>query len=444
MDIWDYRKNFAYDEPLGPDDERRVALNDARGDYSRQRLLRELGIDLVDQRLRDIPSGKCVLFGGHRGCGKSTELRAIAAQLAGPERFFVVFIDALQVLDINNLTYADVALALAEVLAERVEQAGIAVPEVFLTPLREWFNEVTRHTALTTSLGGEIKAGAEAAGGLPFVGRLFAKLTAAIRSNATYKTEIRENVRNSFSRLARGFNGLLSFVESEVGKQGKGRSVIFVVDGTDRLRGGEADDFFIRDSHQLRQLRANSIYCAPIGVLNEQGQVGQNFDAIVRLPMVKLAEKGDSAPLPLAWRILREFVHKRLPVDNFDQPETLDRLIAHSGGHPRDLLRLVKLCFQEIDRGPISAQVAATATRHLTNEYRRLVQPEDFALLVRIDRAGPEYAPVSEQSRRLLYDLALLEYNSYWWQSHPAVRALDAYRAEAARPAVPGDGSPGA
>ena len=60
--------------------------------------------------------------------------RAIAAQLAGPERFFVVFIDALQVLDINNLTYADVALALAEVLAERVEQAGIAVPEVFLTP----------------------------------------------------------------------------------------------------------------------------------------------------------------------------------------------------------------------------------------------------------------------------------------------------------------------
>jgi energy-coupling factor transporter ATP-binding protein EcfA2 len=247
---------------------------------------------------RPIPVGKCILFGGHRGCGKSTELRAIAAELAGPERFLVVSIDALQALDINNLTYADVALALAEALAASVEQAGITVPEVFLTPLHEWFREVSRNTALTTSLTGEIKAGVKAETGLPFVGKLFASLTAAIRSNTTYKTEIRESVRNSFSVLARGFNQLLSFVESEVSKHGKGHAVIFVVDGTDRLRGDEADDFFVRDSHQLRQLRGNCIYCAPIGVLNEQGQVGQNFDAIFRLPMVKLAEKGQPSRCP--------------------------------------------------------------------------------------------------------------------------------------------------
>ncbi|WP_299068972.1 hypothetical protein [Accumulibacter sp.] len=439
MDIWDYRKNFQYDEPLAPGDERRVALNDARGDYNSKRLLRELGIDVDARRLRVPPVGKCILFGGHRGCGKSTELRAIAAELAGPERFLVVSIDALQALDINNLTYADVALALAEALAASVEQAGITVPEVFLTPLHEWFREVSRNTALTTSLSGEVKAGVKAETGLPFVGKLFASLTAAIRSNTTYKTEIRESVRNSFSVLARGFNQLLSFVESKVGKHGKGHAVIFVVDGTDRLRGDEADDFFVRDSHQLRQLRGNCIYCAPIGVLNEQGQVGQNFDAIFRLPMVKLAEKGQHEPLPVAWQRLREFVHRRLPAENFDDPATLDGLIAHSGGHPRDLLRLVNLCFQEIDQGPISGQVAATAARRLTNEYRRLVQPDDFALLARIDRAGTDYAPVTEQTRRLLYDLALLEYNSYWWQSHPAVRALDGYRAEESRLALSAD-----
>ena len=80
--------------------------------------------------------------------------------------------------------------------------------------------------------------------------------------------------------------------------------------------------------------------------------------------------------------------------------------------------------------------MAATAARRLTKEYRRLVQPDDFALLARIDRAGTDYAPVTEQTRRLLYDLAPLEYNSYWWQSHPAVRALDGYRAEESRLAL--------
>ena len=271
---------------------------------------------------------------------------------------------------------------------------------------------------------------------------MFASLTAAIRSNTTYKTDIREKVRNAFSALAAGFNQLLSFVEQEVSARGKGKSVIFVVDGTDRLRGDEADAFFIRDIHQLQQLRANCIYCAPISVLNEQGQIGQNFDAIFRLPMVKLTEKGRPERVAVAWERLREFLHKRLPIENFDHPDTVDLLIEHSGGHPRDLLRLVNLGFQEIDEGPITRAVAETAARRLTNEYRRLVQPDDFPVLARIDRALPDYAPTTEQTRRLLYDLVLLEYNSYWWQSHPAVRPLEGYRAAALRAAEASDELP--
>ncbi|TCJ12275.1 hypothetical protein EZJ19_13130 [Parasulfuritortus cantonensis] len=432
MSIWDYRANFSYDDPLDPDDPRRVHLNDARGDYSRKRLLRELGIDVAANRLRDIPSGKCILFGGHRGCGKSTELRAVAAKLAGPERYFVVQIDALKALDINNLSYADVALSLAESLANEAASAGIDVPDVFLDPLRNWFREVNKDTVIETGASAELKAGAKAESGLPFIGKLFASLTTAIRSNTTHKTAIRERVRDSFTSLAGAFNKLLAYLQEEISRQDKGVCVIFVVDGTDRLRGSEADAFFIRDIHQLRQLRANCIYCAPISVLNEQGQIAQNFDAIIRLPMVKLADKGkadDAADrIPVAWERMREFIDKRLPLDNFDAPETRDRLIAHSGGHPRDLLRLVNLCFQDIDEGPITQAVAETAARRLGNEYRRLVQPADFPLLVEIDRAAPSYAPATDQTRRLLYDLVLLEYNSYWWQSHPAVRALDAYQ----------------
>ena len=338
MSIWEYRANFAYDEPLDPEDSRRVDLNDARGDYSRKRLLRALGIDLASQQLRDIPAGKCVLFGGHRGCGKSTELRAIAADLAGEERFFVVSIDALQLLDINNLTYADIALVLAEALAADAEKAGIAVPEVHLTPLRHWFDDVCHNTEFTKSLSSELKTGAKVQAGLPFVGKLFASLTAAIRSNTTYKSEIRERVRNAFSALAGGFNQLLAYVEDEVRRQGKGQAVIFVIDGTDRLRGGEADALFIHDIHQLRQLRANCIYCAPISVLNEQGQIAQNFDAIERLPMVKLTDKGKTDRIAVAWERMREFMQKRLPGENFDDPATLDLLIARPAAAGESLL----------------------------------------------------------------------------------------------------------
>jgi hypothetical protein len=427
--IWDYREKFLYETPLEPGDPLLTDLNEARGSYSRDRLLRDLGLDLKNKMLRIIPSGKLVLFGGHRGCGKSTELREIAAKLDGPGRYFVVQIDALKSLDINNLTYADVALVLAEALVEKVAAAGITVPQVFISRLENWCHEVLKTITSQNSTEGEAKIGAEASIGLPLVGKLFARLTTAIRSNTTYKTEIREKVRNSFTDLAEAFNTLLAKVQEQVAERDQGKTILFIVDGTDRLRGDEADAFFIRDIHQLRMLQANSIYCAPISIINEEGQIPQIYDLPFRLPMVKLHEKGSTERIPLAWARLREFVTRRLPLDNFDSQDTLDVLIGYSGGHPRDLLRLVNLCFQEIDEGPITAAVAQAAVKRFCTEYRRLVQPEDFAVLAEIDQQNKDYTPTTEQTRRMLYDLVLLEYNSFWWQSHPAVRSLDAYKA---------------
>lgn len=35
---------------------------------------------------------------------------------------------------------------------------------------------------------------------------------------------------------------------------------------------------------------------------------------------------------------------------------------------------------------------------------------------------------LTEQTRRLLYNLALLEYNNLYWRSHPTVRRLAQYK----------------
>ena len=43
----------------------------------------------------------------------------------------------------------------------------------------------------------------------------------------------------------------------------------------------------------------------------------------------------------------------------------------------------------------------------------------------------------SDRSRNLLYNLALLEYNNFYWRSHPVIRTTDAY--QAARRALDND-----
>jgi len=419
------KRHLKFDTPLDPDSDQLVELNVARGSFQESKLLWSLGIEGDNLEVNSEPL--YMLFGGHRGCGKSTELKRLAKKLHAPNRYYVVFVDALAELDINNLYYSDVLLAQAKVLFSSLEKSGLRLEPVFLTRLEEWFYaRVEKHETLQ-SFSADITAGVEVKSGLPFLGALFAKMSVAARDKTSHHEELRKAIRNSFSEFSSAFNALLAHVVERLRENYLGQDLLFVVDGTDRLRGEDADRFFVADVHQLQQIHSHFIYCAPIDILSESGALRQHF-AIERLPMIKLMEKGCDAVKPEALKALRELITRRMDKRLFDKSETLDYLIWHSGGHLRDLVRLMHLALREtLGKQRINRQVADAVIAELSSEYRRLIHQEDYALLVEIDQAQSDYTPTSEKTRQLLYDLALLEYNRYWWQSHPVVRKLAAY-----------------
>ena len=69
--------------------------------------------------------------------------------------------------------------------------------------------------------------------------------------------------------------------------------------------------------------------------------------------------------------------------------------------------------------------------KQLASEYRRFLEPEDYTLLAKIDRDNT-HTGNDERTRKLLYNLALLEYNDgSWRRSHPVIRTLEGYRSDA-------------
>lgn len=428
--LWEVSERLKFDEPLEPDDPRFVDTAKARGNFSFAGLLRRLGVDPQTLELKAERDNLYLLFCGHRGCGKSTELRRLRATLDRPDKFCVVFLDAVRRLDTNNLQYADVLFALAQQLLKRIEQEAVAVDPVFLTRLESWFKERIESHAATKDFAAEIKAGVSAESGIPFLGRLFASITNSIKVNSTYKDELRRVLKNSFSEFAEAFNQLIAEAEAKLKEHDKGRKLLFIVDGTDRLSGEDSDRFFIYDVHQLQLIQSNFIYCAPISLTYEGSQVYQNFSHISRLPMIKLAEKGDSTPLEDGYQAMRNMIYRRADKTLFDAEETVNYLIAYSGGHPRDLLRLLGYAFEFADGERFDRVAAEKAVRQLANDYRRILEAEDFRLLWEIDQAPADRTQNSPQARHLLFNLALLEYNDYWWQSHPVVRSLRDYRVQ--------------
>ena len=274
-----------------------------------------------------------------------------------------------------------------------------------------------------------VDAGAETRVGVPGLAWLSSKLLAQIKAGSDYREEIRREVHSSYGELLRPFNNLLIHAGQRIKAKNMGRKLLFIIDGTDKLNQDDAKWLFVDDIHQLQAVSGYFICCAPLLFLNTSST--SDFLSY-RLPMVKLAEKGDDYdPQAPAAQALRALSYKRVDSRLFRDQSALDELVAASGGHLRDLIILLAEALAEA-QGVITIEHAQRAVNSLITDYRRLVQPEDWALLADIDARGKEYTPVDERSLRLLYHQVLLEYNSFWWQSHPAVRTLEAYRSAAA------------
>ena len=427
-DIWEVSGSLRIDEPLGgQSDPRWVDTAEARGSYQLHLLYRRLGVDMErsDQRLREPQERGYFLFCGHRGCGKSTELRRIRDDLDAPDTYYVVFADAAQELDVNNLRYQDILLHLAGKLVERLEGDGLEIERVHLRKLEDWFSERIEKQERTAEFASQVRAGARLDAGLPLIGKLFAEFSNAFKTNSTYKEELRRTLQNYFSDFADAFNHLIETASGAVRAAGKGVRILFVVDGTDLLRGEDARAFFESDVHQLRQVRGLFLYCAPIHLIYEGAGIGQNFDHAFKLPMIKVANP-DGSPNEVGLDAMRNILFRRAAPGLFDSG-VADFLVEQSGGHPRDLLRLLQNAFLHAEHDRFDEAAARAAVRDAATEFRRILETEDYALLARID-SSPETPPHSDRARGLLYNLALLEYNDCYCRSHPVIRTIDAYR----------------
>jgi hypothetical protein len=199
---------------------------------------------------------------------------------------------------------------------------------------------------------------------------------------------------------------------------------VFLVDGTDKLRGDDTQRFFVYDAEQLLAIRAFAIYAAPLQ-LKYVGTLAGKLDADLVLPMIKLNER-DGSPCTAGREALTALLLKRIDRKLFDTDAEVARLVDSSGGHPRELLRLLKLCCEYADER-IDAQTVERAVAQLASEYRRFLEPEDYQWLVRLDR-DEMHDGNDERTRGLLLRLALLEYNDgSWRRSHPVVRTLEGY-----------------
>jgi hypothetical protein len=399
------------DKPLESGDPRYLDLNDVRNKKSVDTLARQIkrankGGDFCKQ-----------LVTGHTGCGKSTELKRLKKRLED-DGYFVIFLDVENSLDLQQITYQDVLLNLAQGIIEALASANIELNTDFLAELDLLLAEKIVTQEYLTEAKASLELKAEAGVSIFSMGKLFAKILGEVRSGSSHREQIRKRIKDIQPIFIAKLNELLVSARAKLNNDYT--DLVIIVDGLEKIRESATYyELFIEHAEQLNEIGGHILYTIPIA-LSFNANFGDVFpNDVFFMPMIKY-------DTPDGKQYLTDLVNKRIQTALlFEDPHLLDRLIAMSGGSIRDLLRLIRTA-SETEEDKIRVEDIDRSISHLVKEFDRLIKEDDIPLLEKI---AADRRVIKDKEKRYEQLLGLRLVNEYengkpWADLHPALKRI--------------------
>lgn len=413
-----------------------IDFSPVRGGQTIQELERTITLLLADE-----PT--CQLFSGHIGCGKSTELLRLRAELE-EQGYHVVYFESSQDLELGDVDISDILLTIARQVSESIEKQNIKLrPQGFRALLKGASDLLQTQIDVSADVGipglGQVHASTEGEFSLALG---IGKITAQAKESPEVRTWLRQYLEPRTSQILQSINKeLLEPAIAALKNQGK-EGLVVIVDNLDRvddrrLPNGrtQPEYLFVDRGEQLRKLKCHVVYTIPLALTfsNDYGslmyRLGGGMGAQV-LPMVP-AQLPDGSDDEAGMALLRQMVLARafpdiepaqrlnLIAEVFDSLDTLDRLCRVSGGHMRNLLGLLYRCIQKGDP-PIPRQRVESVIQERCNELTQAIDPEEWQLLRQV--AFEKSVRGEKEYQILLRSMFVFEYRNEqgrWFDVNP-------------------------
>jgi hypothetical protein len=344
----------------------------------------------------------CMLFTGHIGCGKSTELLRLKRELE-IEGFYVVYFESSEDLEMTDVDISDVLLAIARRVSQSLEKVTLEEPsklkELLQGAVRVLNAEVTGVKLQVPGIGGVGVTKEKEKFSLAFG---IGEITTKTKDDATLRDRLNKYLGPQKSQLLEAINQeLLEPARAKLKQIGK-KGLVVIVDNLDRINSSpkswgrpQPEYLFIDQSDYLTKLRCHVVYTMPLDLKfsSDYANLTQRFPQDPKvLPMVPV-QLQDGSDCEAGMVLLRQMVLARAfpylePRERlskltqiFDSPPTLDRLCRVSGGHVRDLLRLLNNWIQKERKLPLSREILEALIRTRRNEMIMQISDDEWELL---------------------------------------------------------------
>ncbi|MEZ4406912.1 MAG: hypothetical protein R3A52_10600 [Polyangiales bacterium] len=427
--------------PLEPTDPQYVPL------YELEELRNDDPVELLRFAIDTNPTPTAQLVSGFRGTGKSTELRRLRKVLRDSGHTVLLcdiedYLNTGQALDPVDFLYAFVLAV-----------SGAAVESVGDDPLREGYLTRLKNFLTRTQVEApELTAGVKATGD---VGAVKAEATAGLKlvlkDNPSFKERARDRWKGSLGSLAAEAHAYIRELAATLTKgSDPKRRVVIIIDSIEHIQGtlddaakvqASIEKMFTVHSDLLHFPGVDTVYTVHPYLKIKYANIDDffPFGGLQIIPTLKVRERGDptkpgelGAPRKNALDAIARVVEQRgdwwhLLGSGDEGRERLDTLILASGGHLRDLIRLLAEIVRRTRDLPATPAVFDAAVNHVRNQALPIAD-DDAEWLAEIARSHTTCLPSENKVpslARFLDTHRVLCYRNgnEWFDVHPLIRA---------------------
>ncbi|MCP4662421.1 MAG: hypothetical protein GY856_44045 [bacterium] len=410
------------DRALEPGDQCYVPL------YDDDRLAVDDPVELLARGIGWTPGQSVQLLSGFRGTGKSTELRRLRKRLreAG---YLVVLCDIEDYVNLSTpVDVSDFLMAVTGAFGEALQEPELLGKDI----AREGYWERLEAFLIKTRINlDDLKLKPEVAGASVL------EIKASLKSDPTFKQRLQERLAGHLGSLVRDVREYLKDAVGSLKKRhGDATEVVLLVDSMEHIRGTSAnadevhrsvETLFAGHADKLHLPNLHVVYTVPpylkVRYPNVDGLYAPGGLQI--LPAVKL--RADSGEKNRAgFDALATIVQSRGDWERLlGNREALDALIEKSGGHLRDLLRLLAEVIRRASSLPVERRTVEAAISQVRNGFLPIAEQDALWL----QRVAETHSAALEESDRLP-DLArfldthmILCYRNghEWYDVHPLI-----------------------
>lgn len=390
-------------------------------------------IDRIKSEFLKATCGHKMLFGGHAGNGKSTELNKFIHDTQIKRKYEIIKLEIQEILNPFDIEIVELLLVICFQILTFADENNIKISKYLDDRFRKmegFFHKTLKiETTHVKARGGETAVKTEAGAGfkLPFL-KFKADFLAKMRGEAESRKLVRKEYRPRMNELIELVKDLMADVKAKFKK----KEILIIIDGLDRTSVQAAEKLFAEDGQIIALIdNVTMLLTVPISIIHSvKSPIVEN--AIGKMHVLKNIrllnqDKKKDEKTEKNWELMKSAILRRLEPQLITD-KALEIAVHYSGGVFRTLIELIVSAAVEADvlgSNSIGEKDMEGAVKEHRIKKARPLNRIHWEILLEIDQHKKFTGKMDEKRLELLLGLFALEYinGDEWYSVNPLLES---------------------